>query len=77
KRVTDCEPAENGVVRCRIATKTKKGMYATGDDFSFGIDENCQGVPFGRQRISAENKDLVDETIKSAETACRRGIREG
>lgn len=74
KKGMRCEPAENGVQKCKIFKATKDGKVTSGTEFGYVLDENCDAHLTGNVDIMEEDEEKVAQTLKNASAACRRGI---
>ena len=71
----DCQDDENGNKICRVMIKDKNSKLSTGSEFQLHIDpQTCKATTFGRYSVFDDDQDVVQKTLKKAESDCRGGI---
>jgi len=71
----DCqEDPETGKKVCRVITRHKNNLLATGSSWSGGLDSNCRYHFSDRTTILADDEEAVAKEIKRQEAQCRGGI---
>lgn len=71
----DCQDDEQtGKKVCRVITRHKNNLLATGSSFSGGVDKQCKFHMTDRATILDEDNEEVQKAIRRIESDCRGGI---
>ncbi len=71
----DCEDdTQTGNKSCRVITRHRNSLLATGTQFSGGLDKSCKFHFTERSTILDDDEPEVAKAVKRMESDCRGGI---